>query len=103
MCMGSETMNAVTIYEMNGIKYTGAQKIYIASHPRFLSFVRLCIDDQEYSLGSDDLMRAVDCAAGRPLTPEDKVLLSGALSSAMKSTEESASPAQHENPELPPR
>jgi hypothetical protein len=27
--MGSEIMNAVTIYEMNGIKYTGAQKIYI--------------------------------------------------------------------------
>ena len=102
MRMALETMNAVTIYEMNGIKYTGAQKIYIASHPRFLSFVRLCIDDQEYSLSSDDLMRAVDCAVGRPLTPGDKGLLSGARSSAMKSTEESSA-AQHDNPEEPPR
>jgi hypothetical protein len=68
--MGSEIMNAVTIYEMNGIKYTGAQKIYFTPHPRFLSFVRLCIDNQEYSLGADDLMRSglcygVACSAAR--------------------------------------
>jgi hypothetical protein len=49
--MGSEIMNAVTIYEVNGVKYTGEKKVYVTSHPRFLSFVRLHIDNQEYSLG----------------------------------------------------
>lgn len=83
--MKSETMNPVTIYEMNGIKHIGPQKIYIASHPRFLSFVRLCIDDREYSLSSDDLMRAVDCAVSRPLTPENRALLNDTFNSAMKS------------------
>jgi len=71
--MGSEIMNAVTIYEMNGIKYTGAQKIYVVPNPRFLSFVKLSIDNQEYSLGADDLMRGGLCygaarsACGRSL------------------------------------
>lgn len=72
--MSSETMNTVTIYEINGFKYTGAQKIDIKSHPRFLSFVRLCIDDREYSIGADDLMRAVDGAVGRQPVQRDDVL-----------------------------
>jgi hypothetical protein len=42
--MRSEIMDAVTIYEVNGVKYTGQKKV-IVSHPRFLSFVRLCIDN----------------------------------------------------------
>lgn len=71
--MSSEITNTVTIYEINGFKYTGAQKIDIKSHPRFLSFVRLCVDDKEYSLGADDLMRAVDGAVGRqPVQPVQK-------------------------------
>ena len=69
--MNSEITNTVTIYEINGFKYTGAQKIDIKSHPRFLSFVRLCIDDKEYSLGADDLMRAVDGAVGRQPVQQD--------------------------------
>jgi len=101
--MGSEIMNAVTIYEINGVKYTGARKMYVASHPRFLSFVKLCIDNQEYSLGSDDLMRAVDRATGQPPTTEDEALMNGAVNSMKKFVKESAAVTPQENPELPRR
>jgi hypothetical protein len=101
--MGSEIMNAVTIYEVNGVKYTGTRKMYVASHPRFLSFVRLCIDNQEYSLGSDDLMRAVDRATGQPPTPEDEALMNGAVNSMKKFVKESAAVTPQENAELPRR
>lgn len=101
--MGSEIMNAVTIYEVNGVKYTGTRKIYVASHPRFLSFVRLCIDNQEYSLGSDDLMRAVDRSTGRSPTPEDEGSMNGPVNSMKKFIEESAAATPQENAELPPR
>ena len=50
----------MTIYEIDGKRYGGPLKIEIKPHPRFLSFVRLCIDDQEYAVASDDLMRAID-------------------------------------------
>jgi hypothetical protein len=72
--VASEIMNAVTIYEMDGLKYTGAQKIYVKTHPRFLSFIRLCIDNHEYSLGLDDLVRAIDGATGQPPALEDEGL-----------------------------
>ena len=75
--MSSEITDTVTIYEIDGFKYTGAQKIVIRSHPRFLSFVKLCIDDKEYSLGADDLMRAVDGAVGRQPVQEEDVLIGG--------------------------
>lgn len=75
--MSSEISDSVTIYEIDGFKYTGAQKIVIRSHPRFLSFVRLRIDDKEYSLGADDLMRAVDGAAGRQPVQEEDLLIGG--------------------------
>jgi|SRR5581483_3743968 len=101
--MGSEIMNSVTIYEMNGIKYTGAQKIHIASHPRFLSFVKLSIDNHEYSLGADDLMRAVDYVMGRPVLPADEALLSDVFSVATRLKEESAAAAREEKLEVPPR
>ena len=101
--MGSEIMNAVTIYEVNGVKYTGAKKVYVTSHPRFVSFVRLCIDNQEYSLGSDDLMRAVDRVSGQPLASEDEALAGGAVNSMNKFIEESAPGAPGGNAELPPR
>ena len=101
--MGLEIMNAVTIYEMNGIKYAGAQKIYVTSHPRFLSFVRLCIDNQEYSLGADDLMRAVDYVVGRPVLPADEALLADVFTVTAKLKEESAAAARKEQLEVPPR
>ena len=94
--MGSEIMNAVTIYEINGMKYTGPRTINVTSHPRFLSFVRLCIDNQEYSLGADDLMRA-------PLAPEDEALTGGAMNSMKKSVEESGPGVPQENAELSSR
>ena|SRR5690349_20783920 len=75
--MSSEITETVTIYEIDGCKYTGAQKIVIRPHPRFLSFVRLRIDDKEYSLGADDLMRAVDGAVGRQAVQEEDVLMGG--------------------------
>ena len=100
--MGCEIMNAVTIYEINGMKYTGPRTINVTSHPRFLSFVKLCIDNQEYSLGADDLMRAVDRATGQPLTPEDEALAGSAVNSMKKFVEESAPglPEEHEFPSL---
>lgn len=101
--MGSEILNAVTIYEVNGVKYTGTKKMYVASHPRFLSFVRLCIDNQEYSLGSDDLMRAVDRATAQPPTQEDEALMNGAVNSMKKFVEESTAGAPQKHAELPPR
>lgn len=101
--MGSEIMNAVTIYEVNGLNYTGATKLYVTSHPRFLSFVRLCIDNQEYSLASDELMRAVDRATGRLSTPEDETLAGGPVNSMKKFLEESVAEGQQKNAELPPR
>jgi hypothetical protein len=58
--MDVEVLNAVTIYEINGAKYTGPRRVYIKKHPRFLAFVRLCIDGQEYSVASDDLLCAID-------------------------------------------
>jgi len=101
--MGSEIMNAVTIYEINGMKYTGPRTINVTSHPRFLSFVRLRIDNQEYSLGADDLMRAVDRVTGQPLAPEDETLAEGSLNLRKKFVEESAACAPEEHAELPPR
>jgi|SRR2546423_14936577 hypothetical protein len=101
--MGSEIMNAVTIYEINGMKYTGPRTINVTSHPRFLSFVRLCIDNQAYLVGSDDLMRAVDSAIRKPLTPEDTALMGGALISMKTFAEESQAGAPQEHAELPPR
>jgi len=99
--MGSDIMTAVTIYEINGVKYTGPRTINVTSHPCFLSFVRLCIDGQEYSLGSDDLMRAVYRVNGQPLT-EDQTLVGSAVDLMRKFVEESARAAPPEA-ELPPR
>jgi len=65
--------------------------------------VRLCIDNQEDSLGSDDLMRAVDRATGQPPTPEDEALMNGAVNSMKKFVEASAAVTPQENAELPPR
>ena len=96
-------MNAVTIDEVNGLSYTGATKLYVSSHPRFLNFVRLCIDNQEYSVASDELMRAVDRATGSLFTPEDEALTGGAVNSMKKFLEESVAEAQQKNAELPPR
>jgi len=63
--MGSEIMNAVTIYEINGMKYSGPRTINVTTRPRFLNFVRPRVDNQEYSIGADDLMRAVDRVSGQ--------------------------------------
>jgi len=101
--MGSEIINAVTIYEVNGRNYTGATKLYVKSHPRFLSFVRLCIDNQEYSLASDELMRAVGNATRQLVAPEDAALVDGAFSSMKKFVEESVAEAPQKSAELPPR
>jgi|GraSoiStandDraft_44_1057316.scaffolds.fasta_scaffold107728_1 hypothetical protein len=101
--MGSEIMNAVTIYEINGMKYNGPRTINVTSHPRFLNFVRLCIDNREYSLGADDLMRAVDRVIGQPLAPEDEALVGEAVERMNKFVEKSAAGARQEEPELPPR
>jgi hypothetical protein len=75
--MGSEITNTVTIYEISGVKYTGALKIHIKSHPRFLNFVRLCIDNHEYSVASIELIGAVDGAVGRLLAPAEDALIGG--------------------------
>ena len=75
--MRSEIIDTVTIYEINGVKYIGPQKIDIKSHPRFVSFVKLCIDNHEYSIGCDDLMRAVDRAAGHVPASDDSTLAGG--------------------------
>ena len=101
--MAAEIMNAVTIYEINGITYNGPRTINVTSHPRFLSFVRLCIDNQEYSLGADDLMRAVDRVIGQPLAPEDEALVGEAVEGMNKCVEKSAAGARQEKPELPTR
>src|SRR5579872_3466093 len=101
--MRSEIMNAVTIYEINGMKYTGHQTVNVISHPRFLSFVRLRINNQEYSLASDELMRAVGYVTGRPLTPEEEALVPSALSSMKKFVEELVAEAPQTSAELPPR
>jgi hypothetical protein len=60
--MDLEVLNAVTIYEVNGAKYTGPRQVYLKKHPRFLSFVKLSIDGQEYSLASEDLLYAIERA-----------------------------------------
>lgn len=102
--MRSETMIAVPIYELNGMKYTGPRTINVTSHPRFLSFVRVCIDNQEYSLGADDLMRAVDRVTGKPVLREDDALIGGVVNSIMKKyVEESVSEVPQTKTELPPR
>jgi hypothetical protein len=75
--MRSEIIDTVTIYEINGVKYIGPQKIDIKSHPRFVSFVKLCIDNHEYSIGSDDLMRAIDRAARHVPASDDSTLAGG--------------------------
>lgn len=95
--------NTVTIYEIDGLRYAGAQKIEIKPHPRFLSFVRLCIENQEYSLSSDDLMRAIDRAISRPPAPEDEALGRGAADLINQFAEEQASGKRAESTELPPR
>jgi hypothetical protein len=60
--MGREVLNSVTIYEVNGTKYVGPQQVYIKKHPRFLSFVKLSIGDQEYSIAADSLLIAIERA-----------------------------------------
>jgi len=101
--MRPEITSTVTIYEMNGVKYTGARKIEIKTHPRFLSFVRLRIDNQEYSLASDDLMRAVDRAIGQLPAPEDDVLIAGQDNLINQFANELATQKQEQGAELPPR
>jgi len=101
--MNSEITNTVTIYEINGVKYTGALKIHIKSHPRFLSFVRLCIDNHEYSIASDDLMRAVDGAVGRQPVPEDEVLGEGAVNLINQFARERTAEKHEQAADLPPR
>jgi hypothetical protein len=100
--MSSEITDTVTIYEINGFKYTGAQRIVISSHPRFLSFVRLCIDDKEYSLGADDLMRAVDGAVGRKPVQEDDVLVEGQANLINQFAKELTTEKQERDADLPP-
>jgi len=63
----------MTIYEIDGKRYGGPLKIEIKPHPRFLGFVRLCIDDQEYAVASDDLMRAIDGVLTRLPPPPDEL------------------------------
>ena len=75
--MRSEIMDTITIYEINGLQYTGPRKIDIKSHPRFLSFVTLCIDNQEYSIACDDLMRALERSTRQVPTPDDDMLVEG--------------------------
>jgi len=101
--MGSEITNTVTIYEVSGVKYTGTRKIYIKTHPRFLSFVRLCIDNQEYSLASDDLMRAVDGAVGRQPVQEEDGLIGGRDNLINQFAKELTTEKQELGADLPPR
>jgi hypothetical protein len=68
-----------------------------------LSFVRLCIDNQEYPLGADHLMRAVDRVIGQPLAPEDEALVGEAVEGTNEFVEKSAAGARQEKPELSPR
>jgi hypothetical protein len=98
--MRPEITNTVTIYEINGMKYTGAPKIDIKTHPRFSSFVRPCIDNQEYSLASDDLIRAVDRAVGPQPVPEDEVL---GESAANLINQFARAQKQEQGVDLPPR
>jgi hypothetical protein len=70
--VASEMINTVPIYEMDGVKYSGAQKINIKAHPRFLGFIRICIADREYSLGVNDLVGAIDRAITQPSMPMDE-------------------------------
>ena len=95
--------NRMTIYEIDGVKYAGARKVEIKSHPWFLGFVRLCVDNHEYSLSSDDLMRAIDRAITRPPAPEDEALGGGAADLINQFAEEQASRKRAESTELPPR
>jgi len=96
-------MNTVTIYEIDGVKYTGGQKIEIKSHQRFVSFVTLCVDDREYSIGSDDLMRAIDRAIGHLPTPEDGTLLEGPGHLINQFAEDQATSEREESTDLLPR
>ena len=91
----------MTIYEIDGLRYAGPKKIEIKPHPRFLSFVKLCVDNQEYSLSSDDLMRAIDGAITRVPVPEDEVIGS-AVDMLNRFAEERAAANPRENTELPP-
>ena len=96
--MRSEVVDTVTIYEINGLRYTGAEKIDIKSHPRFMNFVRLSIDNHEYSLAADDLMRAVGHALGQVQLPEDDALVGGFASQTDQSAGEQREPEkQNEN------
>jgi hypothetical protein len=65
-------INAVTIYEIDGVKYLGPRKILVKNHPRFLSFITLSIGNQVYSLAVDDLVRAIDRAITQPAELADK-------------------------------
>jgi hypothetical protein len=96
-------MNTVTIYEIDGTKYTGAQKIEVKSHRRFLSFVTLRVDNQEYSVGSDDLMRAIGHAIGHALVPEEGPFLKSPADIINQFAEEQASGKPEESTELLPR
>lgn len=97
--MASE-VNTVTIYEINGVKYTGQRKIEIRPHERFLSFVRLRVDRQEYSVASDDLMRAVDRSVSRLPAPQDSTLPAGPANLINDFVEEQAVAKLKENRDM---
>jgi hypothetical protein len=96
-------MNTVTIYEIDGAKYTGGQKIEVKSHRRFLSFVILRVDNQEYSVGSDDLLRAIGHAIGHAPAPEEGPLLKSPVDVINQFAEEQASGKREESTLLLPR
>jgi len=65
----------MTIYEIDGTQYTGGKTMDIKPHPRFLSFVKLCVDNREYSISTDDLARAIGRAISHTPEPEDGILV----------------------------
>jgi len=67
----------MTIYEIDGTQYTGGNTIDIKSHPRLLSFVKLCVGNREYSISSDDLVRAIGRAISHIAEPENEILAGG--------------------------
>ena len=84
------------------MKYAGPQQIEIKAHPRFLSFVRLCVDNQEYSLSSDDLRRAIDGVVARPPAQADGEFMESAADLLNRCAEERAPAKCPESTELPP-
>ena len=94
----------MTIYEIDGTQYTGGQTIDVISHPRFLSFLKLCINNREYSISSDDLMRAVSRAINRlPALPQEDGHLEGPAEIINQFAEEQASGKHRESAGVLPR